>query len=104
MFIGPMNRSMNVSKMKCPEKERLQQQCTDAWDAYVSEAAKSELPSIGRNGVPMPPTISELKAKSLYVDRQSGMMPAAYAIAIRLRGKHLAASAKLSKHLSQHRC
>jgi hypothetical protein len=90
--------------MKCPEKERLQQQCTDAWDAYVSEAGKIGITVDQRNGVPMPPTISELKAKSLYVDRQSGMMPAAYSTAIRLRGKHLAASAELSKHLSRHRC
>ena len=76
--------------MKCPEKERLQQQCTAAWDLYVTEIAAAGISVDIRSGAPMPPTISLWKAQSLNVGRQSGILAAAYRMAIRLRGKHLA--------------
>jgi hypothetical protein len=89
--------------MNCAEKERLHQ-CPAAWNLYVTETAAAGISVDTRRGVPMPPTISELKAQGSYVDRQTGILPAAYSMAIRLRGKHLAASMELSKHLSRHRC
>ena len=90
--------------MKCPEKERLQQQCTFAWNQYVTETAAAGISVDIRSGVAMPPTISELTAHSLYSSIRNETLPAAYRMAIRLRGKHLTASMELSKHLSRHRC
>jgi hypothetical protein len=90
--------------MKCAEKERLQQECTAAWDRYVTEVAAAGISVDIRSGVPMSPAISQWTAQSLNVGRQSGILAAAYKMAIRLLGKHLAASMELSRHLCRHRC
>ena len=88
--------------MQCAEKERLQNQCTTAWNAYVTESERAGVSIDVRNGVPMPPSISELVALRSY--SQTSRLPAAYSAAIELRGRHLAASKQLSNHLSRHRC
>jgi hypothetical protein len=80
--------------MKCQEKEALQTECAAAWESYAAEVAKNGL-SVAGSGSVKPPSISELVG---------GRFAAAYSTAIRLRGKHLAASLQLSKHLSRHRC
>jgi hypothetical protein len=89
--------------MKCQEKEALQTECAAAWESYAVEVAKAGL-SVTGSGSVRPPSISELVSGRLAIDLRAGRFPAAYSTAIRLRGKHLAASLELSKHLSRHRC
>jgi hypothetical protein len=68
----------------------------------VAETEKVGLAVDRRNGIPIPPSVSELVALRHYA--QSGSMPDTYATAVELRGKHPAASQRLSNHLSHRRC
>jgi hypothetical protein len=102
--------------MKCPEKEDLQQKCTDKWNDYMAAIHESSLSVDPSSGTLRPPTISELVAMGHEAARSgqaaSGIEPGVgipsiarpYSAAVRLRGEHLRASMELSNHLSRHRC
>lgn len=87
--------------MRCAEKEKLQRNCTAAWDAYASMVKESGLPVDGQSANMKLPSTSELVA---WRSERGMSLSGAVAGALRLRGDHLRASHALSTHLSQHRC
>lgn len=97
--------------MKCPEKEDLQGKCTAAWNEHEDAVNGFKVYAsliLGREprSIPVPNILTLLPEPMLIsAGYASGEVrkESLLSIAI-LRGKHLAVSQALSKHLSSHRC